>query len=161
MATLTIIFHKLSDERHALEIRRSDGAREQVECETRSYLMHDLLHYAVEAEAGVGSGFWGTLAAGKTLADMNDRTGMALGTAAGEVGAIEQVVGALSGVTKGRAPEDLVAGIRRYATSLGTTMPGWLTVPFLEAVTERMRRLTGHWRATPHGGAMTLLWPPE
>lgn len=47
------------------------GAR-PVACETRSYLVHDLLHYAVESEAGLSGGFWGNLARGKTLADMND-----------------------------------------------------------------------------------------
>ena len=37
------------------------------------HLVHDLLHYAAEQEAGVQTGFWGTLASGRTLADMNDR----------------------------------------------------------------------------------------
>ena len=54
-------FVKMTDERHALEVVRDDGRRERVECETRSYLMHDLLHFAVESEAG---GLWGRLAAG-------------------------------------------------------------------------------------------------
>jgi hypothetical protein len=44
-----IAFRKISDERHALAIVRDDGAREEIECETRSYLRHDFLHYAVES----------------------------------------------------------------------------------------------------------------
>ena len=43
--------------------------------------------------------------------------------------------------------------------SLGATMPDWLTEPFVVAVQERMRRLQGHWRATPFGGVMELPWP--
>jgi hypothetical protein len=154
-----ILFHKISDDRHRLAIERGPGAREEVECETRSYLVHDFLHYAVESEAGLAGGFWGRLAAGKTLAEMNDRTGAAMKDAAPELGAIEQVVGALHGSTKGIAAGELVAGIRRFAASLGTTMPGWLTEAFVAAVQGRMRRLQGHWRATPFGGDMELPWP--
>jgi hypothetical protein len=156
-----IVFRKLSDERHILEIVRDDGRSERVEFETRSYLAHDLLHLAVEAEAKLGCGFWGNLAAGKTLADMNDRTGMALGAAASEMAAIEQIVGALSGAVKGRTAADLVTGMRRFAESLGQTTPAWLTEEFVAAVIERMRRLTGHWRATAFGGTMELRWPVQ
>ena len=81
---MKIAFHKIDAERHALVIERG-GRTERVECETRSYLVHDLLHYAVESEAGLDGGFWGHLARGKTLADMNDRTGKALAGQAPEL----------------------------------------------------------------------------
>lgn len=67
------LLHKLSDDRHGLEIVRPDGSSERAECETRSYLQHDHLHYALEREAGLAGGFWGDLARGETLAAMNDR----------------------------------------------------------------------------------------
>jgi hypothetical protein len=70
---MRIRLRKLSEERHELAISRDGASWETAECETRSYLTHDLLHYAVEAEAGVQSGFWGRLASGATLAEMNDR----------------------------------------------------------------------------------------
>ncbi len=159
---MRIALRKLSDERHVLAIDRGDGRREELELETRSCLAHDLLHFAVESEARLPGGFWGNLARGITLADMNDRTGVALGAAGPELAAIEQVVGALSGTLKGRSAADLVDGMRRAAASLGATPPGWLTEPFVEAVIERARRLMGHWRATPCGGSMELAWtqPP-
>lgn len=47
------MLRKLDDRRHELAIARDRGGWETVACETRSYLTHDLLHYAVEAEAGV------------------------------------------------------------------------------------------------------------
>ena len=156
---MRILFEKLSDERHRLVIERVPGTREQVECETRSYLVHDLLHYAVESEARLITGLWGNLAAGKTLADMNDRTGASMKDAAPDMGAIEQIVGALHGSTKGVAAGELVADLRHFAASMGATMPDWLTEPFVVAVQERMRRLQGHWRATPFGGVMELPWP--
>lgn len=155
---MRIVLTKLTDERHTLAIVRPDGATERVECETRSMLLHDLLHHAVESEAGLQRGFWGCLARGKTLADMNDRTGAAMKDEP-EMADIEQVVGALHGSTKGWSAADLVAGIQRFAAGLGATMPPWLTEAFVEAVQERMRGLQGRWKATPFGGSMELDWP--
>jgi hypothetical protein len=67
------VFQKLTDDQHSLQVVRDDGSREEIECETRSFLEHDLLHFAVEREAGLHSGFWGHVARGMTLARMNDR----------------------------------------------------------------------------------------
>jgi hypothetical protein len=155
---MRIVFRRLTDERHELSIVRGDGARETVSCETRSYLTHDLLHYAVEREARLEVGFWGTLAAGATLARMNDRTQPAPSARPRELAVIEQIVGALSGTLKGRSPADLIDGLRRFAASVGTTSPAWLTEDLIVAVNERMRGLLGHWRATPRGGEMVLSW---
>jgi hypothetical protein len=145
-----ILFRKISDERHVLEIVRGDGRREHVDCETRSYLVHDLLHYAVESEASLQGGFWGNLEKGKTLADMNDRTGRAMEREAPEMAVIERLVGSLSGAVKGRSAAEMVAALERYAAALGSTNPDWLTEAFVLAVQERMRQLMGHWRATPY-----------
>jgi hypothetical protein len=159
--TLRIALRKITDERHVLEVTRGDGRTDSVECETRSYLVHDLLHYAVESEAGLRGGFWGSLAAGKTLAQMNDRTpGTGMADGAGEMGAIEQIVGALHGTTKGRRAGDVVAGVRRFNDSIGVPTPSWLTEAFVERVQERMHHLQGRWRATPRGGRMDLSFPP-
>jgi hypothetical protein len=155
-----ILFTKISDEVHQLAIEQQGKPRQEVRCETRSYLLHDLLHYAVEGEAGLASGFWGRLAAGKTLAQMNDRTGAGMADAGPELAAVEQIVGALHGATTGIAAGDLIAGLRHFASALDQTLPDWVNESLIVAVQERMRRLQGHWRATPHGGVMELPWPP-
>ncbi len=64
---MRIRFRKISNERHALEIVREDGRSESAEFETKSVLIHDFLHYAVESAAGLTDGFWGALAAGKMM----------------------------------------------------------------------------------------------
>ena len=153
---MRIVFRKISDERHTLEIVRDDGRREQVECETRSYLLHDLLHLAVETEAHLTGGFWGNLAKGRTLADMNDRAGKALAAEAPEMAVIERLVGSLSGAVKGRSAVEMVEALTVHATALGSTNPSWLTVELVVAVQERMRRLMGRWKATPFGGTMDV-----
>jgi hypothetical protein len=155
-----VILRKISDTRYALALARADGRREDVELETRSVLEHDFIHFAVEAEARLAGGFWGLLARGATLAQMNDRV-----TQMGrELADVELVVGALSGIRKGVTPADLVAGIRSVCTQLeGTAPPSWLDEPFVVAVQERLRRLMGHWKATRFGGEMELVvdWVPE
>jgi hypothetical protein len=151
---MKIAFRKLTDERHVLAISRDLASWETVECETPSYLEHDLLHYAVEAEAGLRSGFWGRLATGATLAEMNDRTR----PMDDEMAAVEQVVGALSAIVKGRSAVAVVAGMNRFASSLGASLPPWLTEGFVLAVEERMRHLLGRWKATPRGSALDLTW---
>jgi hypothetical protein len=151
---MRIVLRKLSDERHELAISRDSASWETVECETRSYLTHDLLHYAVEIEAGVHTGFWGRLAAGATLAEMNDRTR----SMDNEMATIGQIVGALTPSVKGRSAAE-VAGMKRFASSLGMAMPSWLSASFVLAVQERTRQLVGCWKATLRGSVLELAWP--
>lgn len=155
---MRIALKKMSDEKHVLEIIRECGRRESVLCETRSYLTHDLLHYAVEAEAKLKGGFWGNLAAGKTLEEMNDRTGKSMADGSPEIMVIERLVGALTSAVKGRSAAEMAAGLQRFGEATGEPMPSWLTEDFIAAVQERMRRLLGHWKATPYGGTMELDW---
>jgi len=147
---------KISDERHALEIERAGGASERVELETRSTLQHDFLHYAVEAEAGLDGGFWGSLARGATLERLNDRMQTPMSP---ELAEIEQVVGALHGGTKGQSAVQLIAGMRRFAQALGQGLPAWLSETMLAGALERLRQVQGRWRATPYGGTLELDWP--
>lgn len=148
---MRILFHKQNDARHTLEIICDDGRRERVECETRSYLVHDLLHFAVESEASFDFGFWGALAAGKTLADLNDRQKPYGGEA---MLFVEGLVAALTSAVKGMPAQALLERL-----GLNRQLPPWLTPPFIDAVNERMRRLRGCWNATPFGDAMELHWP--
>ena len=151
---------KLSDSRHVLDVVHADGTRERVELVSRELLFHDLLHYAVECCLGTQDGFWGALARGKTLADLNDRTGAAMESLAGPVAAVEQTVGMMTGAVKSKAPAaEVVASLRSYHEALGQEPPGWCTESFVEAVRERMRQVLGRWKAVPYRGAMEIEWP--
>ena len=158
---MRILLRKISDQQHELAIVRESGARESVVCETRSYLKHDLLHYAVEAEARIEGGFWGSLARGRTLAEMNDRTGMTPGGGdVGEIATVEKFVGVLSAAAKGLSTADVMSVIERSVAATNNAPPAWLTEPFVVAMQERLRGLLGAWKATPYGGTMTLEWKP-
>lgn len=155
---MRIQLRKISDELHALALVRATGGREEVELPTRSYLLHDLLHFAVESEAALTAGFWGTLAAGRTLADVNDRSGRGLEGVATDLPWVERVVGALTSAAKGVPAAQMMKGLATYAEATEVAWPAWLDEPFIVAVQERMRRLEGEWRATPYGGSMELVW---
>lgn len=158
---MRILIGKISDERHELAILRSDGRRESLVCETRSVLMHDFIHYAVEGAARIESGFWGLLARGRTLAEMNARAGLPSAHEAAEMAIVERFVDALSGAAKEVPADELIAGIRRYAVAMDTNVPSWLTESVVVAAQDRLRGLIGAWRATRAGGALELDWPPN
>lgn len=158
---MRILFTKLSNERHALEIVRQDGSRDRVELETKSLWLHDLTHFAVEAEAGLQNGFWGLLASGKSMAEMNPTSpGGYAGQATADLAVIEMLVGTISGALSG-VPLDSVAGnLKDYFENIGRggAFPAWLTSDYIGRVNERMRKLVGHWKGTPFGATMEIEW---
>jgi hypothetical protein len=152
---MRVFLHKLDDERHALELVRDSGERDRMECETRSLLVHDFIHFAVEEAAGLTDGFWGKLANGKTLAEMNDRASPPDDPAMME---IERVVGALSMAAKGATPSQVAAALMAYSAAIGVSLPTWLTESFVASVQARLRQLRGEWNATSYGHKMELAW---
>jgi hypothetical protein len=156
---------KLSDEEHRLELIRDDGADESIELVSRSFLWHDLLHYAVETNAGLHQSFWGLLASGRTLADLHDAmgTGEGAGTVAAsrtEAAITEAVVGVLTNVARGSAaPRAAIDGLGRLFEAQERELPAWFSPDFVERVREHMRQLMGQWRAVPYGGDMQLAFP--
>ena len=148
MSVLVIRFTRLNPTHHRFEATRPDGTRDQREFETRSLLLHDLVHFAVESEAKVRGGFYGTLADGANYDA--PRPG-------GEAALIENVVGPIQGGLKGEIdPDRFAARLREVLASLDFTPPDWLTPDFMRRVLERLRQLQGQWRATPFGQAMEL-----
>jgi hypothetical protein len=148
---LTLRLTRLSPTHHAFAYVREDGSGETVTLETKSLLTHDLLHFAMETEAGLKQSFYGKLAAGMSLADV------AAEALAGEAAATERAVGAMTGALKSEAAADrVVAGFRALSNALGESAPGWFDEAFVQRVRERMRQLSGEWKATPFGGTMVL-----
>ena len=150
---------RLTNERHRLEVVRDDGTREARELQTRSALLHDLVHYAIETEAGLNASFYGRMARGETYeALMTEPSGDA------EAMQTEAVVASVQGVAKndtwsGVDAERFAASIAAGFRSLGHEPPPWLTGELLVRVRERFRRVQGQWRATPFHETLVLLFP--
>jgi hypothetical protein len=154
---------KISDAQHRLALARDDGTREAVALASRSFLWHDLLHYAVETSAGLQQSFWGQLASGRRLAELHDAMSDGAGAAkagASEAAVTEAVVGVLTNVVRERAaPGAAIEGLTRLFEAQERELPIWLSADFVARVRERMRALMGQWRAVPYGGDMQLTFP--
>jgi hypothetical protein len=159
-ALLTLRFTKLSADRHRFEYRRADGTGEAVEMETRSLLLHDLVHYAVESEAQLKGSFYGILARIGGYEELSVAGGAALG---GEIAITERIVGVLQAALSQEHWDDAAfqAQVAEYLDLFDERAPRWFTPAFVAAVRERMRRLTGRWKATPFGETMELEFNPS
>jgi hypothetical protein len=151
---------RLTNERHRLELVRDDGTREARELETRSALLHDLVHYAVETEAGLGASFYGQIASGKnyealTAEPSDDPEAMQTEAVVARIQGLTKNDDAWSQADAGGTAESIAAGFR----ALGGTPPAWLTADLIGRVRERLRRVQGRWRATPFHGTLELDFP--
>jgi hypothetical protein len=142
---MRIAFTKISDQRHAVKITRTDGSAESIELESRSFLRHDLAHFAIETELPIRKGYWGCVAAGASLAGA--------GVTGEESQLAESLAGPIQTLFRTEAGPDAYRELIRKFAPTGTD-------PTLAArVHECIRQLRGHWRATPYGGEMKLEWP--
>lgn len=156
---MRVVLTRLSDERHRLDVVRDDGSREGVELETRSMLVHDLVHFAVERAAGLKRGFWGSLAAGTPMAELNDRE-KSMQTMTGpvrtELQLAEAIVGPMQSAVQGRFDRTLMLeGFRERLKPV----PPWLDEAFVDRVQRDFAALRGRWKATPFRAQLTLDWP--
>ena len=159
-ALLTLRFTRISPDRHRFEYRRADGTGEAIEMETRSLLLHDLTHYAVESEAHLKGSFYGILARIGGYQELSVNGGAALG---GEIAITERIVGALQGaLTQGDFDEAAFQSeVADYLSLFDEPPPRWFTPALVAAVRERMRQLEGRWKATPFGETMELAFRPD
>jgi len=117
----------------------------------------------VESEARIEDGVWGRLAAGTTLAELNERGGSAP-TPRDESPPlldVERWVGVLTPLAKGAEPAAIYDGALAYATNMQWHVPEWFTREFVRGVHGRLRALVGRWRATRFGERMELEWRCE
>jgi hypothetical protein len=152
MSVLRLRFTRISNDLHRFEAIRPDGGVEKRELETHSFLPHDLVHYAIESEAGLRNSFYGQLARGAGYDDMVDQGAEGVRT--------EMVVGALQGAIARQADaETFVASVKETWANIGKPPPEWLTPDLVTRALERLRQIQGRWRATPFGQAMELEFP--
>lgn len=145
---MRVIFTRLTDDRHGFRIVRADGSEDSRELETRSFLLHDLVHLAVETEAGLKDSFYGRLSRGAAYEAVGGGR---------EIEKTEMVVGALQGALKGEVePAAFVARMRGHFEQVGGEAPWWLTPEVIAGALRRLRALQGQWRATPFGHAMEM-----
>ena len=142
---MEIIFTKLSDQEHALRIRRSDNSQESTRLASRSFLRHDFAHLAIELELPLRKGFWGSVAAGDNL------DGKAI--QGEDIMLAETMAARIQSLLRDDEP------LESYQRVLKRIQPDWAPADFAARVYERARQLKGQWRSTPYGGEMHIQWP--
>lgn len=149
---MRILMTRINPDRHLLTIVRADGSREEANLETRSLLVHDLVHYAVEIEVPFHKGFYGLLASGQTLAALSDKTKpWPTGT---EIAAAEGLVGPLQSMLKGD-DFDPVAAHAQFELF----RPDPPSVELLGRIGSRFRSVFGRYSSTRFGQTLELDWP--
>jgi hypothetical protein len=129
---MRVWFTRVDPKTHRLVVERPPHDRIDVSLETRSLLIHDLAHYAVETALGTDAGFYGHLAAGRSLEEL--REPLADAEAQQALMAIERQVAMLQSAFRRGG-----AGAAEGADTL--------------------RRLEGAWRKARQGEALTVTWP--
>jgi hypothetical protein len=147
---LIIRLTRLTNAQHRFEYIRDDGSGESAELDTRSFLLHDLIHFAVESEARLEESFYGLLAKGLSFADLREASSFSTRE---ELATTERVVGMMTGIAKGKA--EVSELLRRSDAQI----PSWFDEAFVVRAAERLRRLRGEWNALPFGKTMTLRFP--
>lgn len=142
LSAVKIVFTKLSDQRHAVRVERSDGKSESIELDSRRFL-----HFAVELELGLSEGVWGSVARCGSLSGSGlDGDDMALA---------ETISGPMQTMMRTSADATEIHDVlARVAPAIGST-------DLAERLHARLRAFAGRWAATPYGGEMELMWPDE
>jgi hypothetical protein len=153
---MQIALKKVSPTHHAFTLLFAGGGKETTQLETKTYLYHDLLHFAVESEAKLTDAFYGRLAKGYRYEELAlPEMPVAKNGGDSEGLMAERVVGLMTGVLKHDATaHEAVAGLLNLLSASGEELPIWFTEDFALRVKERMRALMGEWNSTPFGEEM-------
>ena len=144
---MKIEIQKLSNYQCLYTITRADQSVERITLETKTYLVHDICHFAVEKNLGYTNGFWGMLSQGYTLSALfgkdNPQTE--------ELRFIEKIVGPVQSVYSGHTPKE---DFQNYTAHLDFTM----TANVLSACLTEIRTIIENWEQLVVGQQLILVF---
>lgn len=141
---MNIQFQKRNAAQHTLSTFLDKKLQEQHTYDTKTYFLHDIVHYCVEKEVGIQNGFWGLLAQGYKIADFG--TGK---VPMRELGQTEKIVGPVQSFFSGHMPADLFWENMKL-------VPLALPAGFLDAVVAQVKGIMDQWRYLPVGEVLEL-----
>ena len=144
---MIIVFKRQSNDTHTVRVVRDDGTTDVAELNSRSFLRHDLAHFAVEAELRLSGGYWGSVAGGASLGGE--------GVEGSEALLAEQLAGPVQTLMRTDAPVD------EFLIVLERAVESVASAELARRIHGRIRSLRGHWQAMPFHGEMRLRWPPD
>lgn len=136
---LTVRFQRTSPTHHRIAYHRTDGSWEEAIVETKSLLIHDFLHFALESEAGLIGGFYGLLAQGYSYGQLAGKEPDDFPM--GEAQNVERVVGPLSSAIKENIdPHEFLGAMDNLFSAYGESLPAWLTEEVLLRTEARFKK---------------------
>ena len=159
---MQITLEKRKDGSVVLRLKRNDGTsdwQKQQGPNAAFFPLHDLTHYAVETELGIGDAFYGLVAAGWTIAETGEgkRPGMPANALF-----VENVVGTLdterASGSRWTAAE-FNENTARFAAQGGRPVPRLLTDDELARIRKRRAELFEAWRSLASGASLELQFP--
>lgn len=128
-------------------LTRTNGSKETITLDSRTYLLHDVCHFVVEQHLGYPNGFWGMLALGHTFKDLfgkdNPQTT--------ELRFIEQIIGPIQSIHSGHIPKQ---DLGLYLEHLDFTIPE----PVLDGILTEIGAIIAQWYKLEVGQRFTLEW---
>ena len=136
---------------------RTETWQKQSGASAAFFPLHDLTHYAVEAELGIRDAFYGLIADGWSI---DDTTGKgARGALPPDALFVENVVGTLDLERAGGVrwtAEEFNASMALHAKTSGRPEPRALTDEELSRIRKRRAELFSHWEKVPPGQSLDL-----
>jgi hypothetical protein len=141
---MKIRFQKCNAAEHLLSTFLDGKLQEQHVYNTKTYFLHDIVHYCVETELGIKSGFWGLLAQGYKTTDFG-RGKVSLKV----LGKTEKIVGPVQSFFSGHMPEELFWENMKL---ISFEPP----VDFLNKVVKQIKAIEEQWRYMAIGEVLEL-----
>ena len=151
---MRVRIHK-GDGRHRLVCVRDDGSSTQAETGP-GLPAHDLAHWVAERALGLRRGFYGNLAAGRTIGELGDPA--VIRTLPAEAWTAETLARALGALATGGCRVDELPALVR--AELGADALPALDAALARRMADDFAALLASWRALPDGESLTLDWPP-
>jgi hypothetical protein len=156
---LQVQFTKRADGNVVLRCTRKDGSAtwKRYDNQATFFSRHDLSHFAVETVLGLTRGFFGLIAEGWDISDMDGKGPR--GRPDGSV-PVENIVGLFTQERAGVARRFTATEFNaQLAAMTGQPLLRPLTDAELEAVRARMDSLYQRWADTPSGSTLDLIYP--
>jgi hypothetical protein len=151
---MRIVIHK-GDGRHTLRCFREDGTSTHAPAGP-GLPSHDLAHWVAERAAGVRGGFYGRVAAGRSLQDLSDPQKLREEGLTGDALVGEVLARALGSMWAGACREEQF--LELIGAELGALAPS-LTMDDVGAMSRAYAEILARWQALPAGESLILEWP--
>ncbi len=141
---MKIRFQKCNAAEHLLTTFLNGELAESLRYHTKTYFLHDVVHYCVEKELSIQNGFWGLLSQGYKTTDFGSGK-----VSLKELSRTEKIVGPVQSFFSGHMPAGLF-----WENMKG--VPVDLPADFLTIVVAQVKAIMDRWRYLPVGEVLEL-----